>query len=48
VDKPQGAGQHQEVWNGYTDNGTAAPSGVYYLKLVANNVEQTQNMLLLK
>jgi hypothetical protein len=48
VDQPQGAGQHQEVWNGYNDNGAAAPSGVYYLKLVSNNVEQTQNMLLLK
>jgi len=43
VDQPQGAGQHQEVWNGYNDNGAAVPSGVYYLKLVANDVEQTHS-----
>jgi hypothetical protein len=44
----QGAGQYSEAWNGLNDNGTSAPSGAYYLKLITGNYEQTQNMSLVK
>jgi hypothetical protein len=38
------AGEHTAGWDGRTDSGRAAPSGVYFVRLVAENRSFTQRV----
>ncbi len=42
------AGFNQVKWDGLTSEGTTAPSGVYFYRLVQGNKTQTRKMLLVK
>lgn len=42
------AGMNQVIWNGKDINGVEMPSGVYFVKLVINEAEQTKKITLLK
>ncbi len=42
------AGHHQVVWDGATDAGVKAASGVYFYRLTAGKLSQTRKMVLLK
>lgn len=48
VDAEQGAGRHDEVWNGLDDAGGRAASGLYMARLTAGGVTQMMKMTLLK
>ncbi len=48
LEKKLSAGIHVATWDGTTQNGKTAPSGVYFYKLLAQNREITKKMLLLK
>jgi hypothetical protein len=43
-----GAGRHEVVWHGRTENGQTAASGVYFCRLRADGIVQTRKMILLK
>ena len=43
-----GAGVHSILWRGQSDDGALLPSGVYFLRLVTEQFEQTRKMVLLK
>jgi hypothetical protein len=42
------AGYHTLTWNGLTDAGEAAPSGVYFLRFSAGEFSSTQKMMMMK
>jgi hypothetical protein len=42
------AGTQSRIWNGQTDKGESAPSGVYFLRLVAGNDSHSLKIQLLK
>jgi hypothetical protein len=42
------AGTHQVVWNGRTDAGMQASSGVYFVRLVADGLTDTKKIVLMK
>lgn len=42
------AGRHELAWNGRDDAGRVAPAGVYFCRLDADGIAQTQRMTLLK
>ena len=44
----QAAGSHQLSWNGLTDGGTVAPSGIYHARIEANAEIRSRKMLLVK
>ncbi|MCB1161496.1 MAG: FlgD immunoglobulin-like domain containing protein [Candidatus Krumholzibacteriia bacterium] len=46
--QPMQQGQHTATWNGDTDAGTPAASGLYFYRLRANGVDETRKMMLLK
>jgi Zn-dependent metalloprotease len=48
VDGERGAGRHQVVWNGITEAGRNAPSGVYVYRIEAGTFTAVKRMLLLK
>lgn len=48
VDIEQGAGRHEEVWNGLDDAGGRAASGLYMARLTAGGVTQMMKMTLVK
>jgi len=41
-------GEHIVAWNGRDDNGRELSSGIYFYRMVANDFEETQKMLLMK
>ena len=46
--EPRGVGGHHDVWNGRADNGSSAPSGLYFYRIVAGEHRATQRMTLVK
>ncbi len=48
VDEKKAAGSHIVTWDGRTDNGELAASGVYFYRLVAGDFRQTRKMALLR
>jgi len=42
------AGYHKETWDGTTQNGMAASSGIYFYKIIAGEFTDTKKMILLK
>lgn len=42
------AGEHQMVWNGRTDDGADAPSGLYFYEFEAGSLRATHRMTLIK
>ncbi|MEE2858301.1 MAG: FlgD immunoglobulin-like domain containing protein, partial [Candidatus Neomarinimicrobiota bacterium] len=44
----QHAGSHEATWNGMTDTGNEAASGVYFFKLEANDFVQINKAVLIK
>ena len=48
VDRPLAHGVHQAQWDGRDEHGNPAASGVYFVRLEAGRVAQTQKMVLLK
>jgi hypothetical protein len=47
-DGPQVAGLHQVTWDGRSENGEAAPSGVYMYRLTTPDYTQIRKMLLVR
>jgi hypothetical protein len=48
VDEKQSIGQKTIVWDGRSDKGEEMSSGVYFLRVEANNFVQTRKMVLMK
>jgi len=48
VDGVQAAGRHQVRWDGRTDDGMRAASGVYFARLIGDGVDQTVKVMLVK
>ncbi|MCB9513111.1 MAG: T9SS type A sorting domain-containing protein [Candidatus Latescibacteria bacterium] len=48
VDAELPAAEHEAVWDGHDDRGTALPSGVYFARLTAGDFARSQKVLLLK
>jgi hypothetical protein len=48
VDAPVSAGDHEVVWDGTTDTGDRAASGVYFVRMEAPGFEAGRKMVLLK
>ncbi|MBD3366935.1 MAG: T9SS type A sorting domain-containing protein [Candidatus Eisenbacteria bacterium] len=48
VDDERGPGPHEATWNGTTDGGARAASGVYFVKLTTKTTEATERLVLLK
>ncbi|HEX7880726.1 MAG TPA: PA domain-containing protein [Candidatus Eisenbacteria bacterium] len=42
----QSSGDHQLTWDGSADNGSPAPAGIYFVKLVSGNAVQSQKVML--
>ena len=48
VDKVQSAGEYEVIWDGLSDNGTQAATGVYIYRIDAGEFSQARKMLLLR
>lgn len=48
VDGTMTAGPHDVVWDGTTDNGNHAPSGMYFYKMSASNFVQAKKLVMMK
>ena len=48
VNRFQTAGQYESVWNGRTEAGSAAASGVYFYRLSVADQHREGKMLLIK
>jgi hypothetical protein len=48
VNEKQVAGKHEVIWNGKTNSGTQAASGIYFYKLVAEDFTKVRKMMLIR
>ena len=48
VDGALPAGQHQVLWNGYSDVGLRAAAGVYFVRLTAPAFSEVQRLTVLR
>jgi hypothetical protein len=48
VSESLAAGDHTRVWDGRTDNGSPAPSGVYFARMTANDAAASAKLMLVK
>jgi len=48
LDENRDAGEHVALWNGRTDAGAVAPTGVYFVRFQSNGVTETRKIALLK
>jgi hypothetical protein len=48
VDSERGPGEHNAIWDGTTDSGERAASGVYFVRMKAQEYEATRTIVLLK
>ena len=48
VDGPQPAGWHAVSWDGRTDSGLEAASGVYFYRLKSGDLQRSRKLLLLR
>ena len=48
LDERRDAGEHIAQWNGRTDSGAIAPTGVYFARLQAGGAEESRKIVLLK
>jgi flagellar hook assembly protein FlgD len=48
VDTHQGAGTHTAVWHGKDNKGTNVASGIYFVRLLAEETVITKKMVLVK
>jgi hypothetical protein len=48
VDEPKGAGTHQAIWDGRSDDGKDVASGIYLCQLRIGDFSQTKKMVLMK
>ena len=48
VNKTQSKGDHHVVWNGQTDSGDPAGTGIYFYRLKTETFQQTHRMVLLR
>ncbi len=48
LDEHRDAGTHVARWNGHNDRGGVAPTGIYFVKLVALGVTETRKIALVK
>jgi len=42
------AGRHELTWNGLSDKGAQAPSGVYFYQMITPRFRESKRMLLAK
>ncbi len=48
INKNLPAGEHSVQWNGKDDKGNALPSGIYFIRMIADNFHKTIKTILLK
>ena len=48
INEARPAGSYTTIWNGKTENGTPAASGVYFYRLITKEFEETRKMILLR
>ena len=48
VEKTLEAGPHQVVWDGRDERGESVASGVYFIRLIAGDVQETRRVVLMK
>jgi len=48
LDGPLSAGEHQITWNGHLSVTTAAPSGIYFYRLISSEFSDVRKMVLIK
>jgi len=48
IEGRMGPGRHTVIWNGKDKSGREMPSGIYFCRLISQNFENTQKMLLIR
>jgi len=48
VDEVKSAGEHNVVWDGYDDSGRGVVSGIYFYRMVGNDIIDVKKMLMVK
>lgn len=48
LEGPLAEGEHRIAWTGVRDNGTSAPPGVYFIRLMAGELSATRKILLIR
>ena len=48
VNRTHESGRYSVSWNGYYENGSPAPRGIYYIRFTAGNIKEVQQIMLVK